>query len=56
MTLYKKATLKAESKISNHVYVCSSCGHTEMTKKLSNREKICPKCDKVMEIMSSEED
>ena len=55
MTLYKKATLKSETTISSHAYVCGSCGHTEVARKRASQEKTCPKCKGTMSLMSSQE-
>jgi len=55
MTLYKKATSKAKATISNQVYICRACGHTEIANKRASKEKDCPKCEGTMELNASKE-
>ncbi len=52
MTILKKGTCSASVTTSSKVYVCSSCGHTEMATGNSSETKECPKCHGQMMIIS----
>jgi len=53
MTLYKKGTESSSVIISSSVFVCPSCGHTEIEKEnFGSRE--CPKCQTQMKFTSSQ--
>ena len=54
MAIYKKGTCKSMASVSNQAYVCSKCGYTEVIKRLEDKEKICPKCQNKMTVLSSE--
>ena len=47
MTILKRGTCSSEVKISNTVYVCNSCGHTDMD------GGKCPKCGNVLTMVST---
>jgi len=52
MSIIKRGTSDSIVVISSSVYVCNSCGHTEMTKDdIGTKE--CPKCHSEMKLVSS---
>ncbi len=53
MSLFKKGTCNSKTLISSFVYVCNSCGHTEMAKDEQNEDRKCPKCHSRMNLISS---
>lgn len=52
MSIIKRGTSDSLIVVSSSVYVCNSCGHTEMAKD-ENGTKECPKCHCEMRLVSS---
>jgi rubrerythrin len=52
MSIFKKGTCECPVTISSIVYVCNSCGHTEIAKSDVGSKK-CPKCDSEMQMVST---
>jgi len=53
MTINKRGTCSSSVVISSAVYVCKKCGHTIIVKNDENGSQKCPKCDELMELVSS---
>jgi rubrerythrin len=54
MAIYKTGKCSnPEVKVSASVYVCSDCGHTEITSG-KRKTKKCPKCGKTMNLVSND--
>ena len=53
MTILKKGECHSAVAISSSVYVCSSCGHTDISKSFADGDKKCPKCGSAMSCMST---
>lgn len=52
MTLYKKGTYASSVIVSSSVYLCGSCGYSNVYKDTSD-EKKCPHCGTILHIISS---
>ena len=53
MTILKSGTCHSSVTISSTVYVCNSCGHTELSKTEQSIDRKCPKCGAQMSMVSS---
>lgn len=53
MSIFKKGTCSSKVTISSTVYVCNSCGYTEIAKSETEGSKKCPKCNSDMSMVSS---
>lgn len=54
MPLYKRGTCGSSVVVSSSVYACNDCGHTEILRDASSKEKKCPKCSSMMQLISSQ--
>lgn len=52
MSILKRGTCDSSVVSSSSLYVCNSCGHTEMAKSGAPSKK-CPKCEDNMDVVSS---
>jgi rubrerythrin len=54
MSMIKRGTSSTSVVISSSVYVCPSCGHTEMAEGDIDNSKACPVCKTVMTPVSAQ--
>ena len=55
MSIIKRGTCESSAIVSSTVYVCSSCGHTEIANGGSS-VKECPSCHASMHLVTSNSD
>ena len=56
MTLYKRGKSDSRVEVSEYIYICDNCNHTEIAKNLSKKDKKCPKCKSNMTLLGNKQD
>jgi len=53
MSLIKRGTISSKITVASSIYSCGKCGHTEIIRRASKRNKKCPNCKEEMAIIET---